>query len=240
MIARAQDKRVWLAGGAALAVLIIVIGWLAVISPQLSSAKTLRGEAESARAQNSVLAAKVAKLKRDNSNVGALKTTLRAALAALPFDSGLPTFTRQVSAQATENGVALTSITLGSAVATNPVATATTPAATTPAATTPAATTSTGTTATVPPAAAAAAPTAMSIPVTLLCKASSKHLLAFVKAIQVTGPRRALVSTTTLAAVGAGAGSIDESATMTIQLSIFTTPMNSAERAQLAKLLSAK
>lgn len=235
MIARAQDKRVWLAGGAALAVLIIVIGWLAVISPQLSSAKTLRGEAESARAQNSVLAAKVAKLKRDNSNVGALKTTLRAALAALPFDSGLPTFTRQVSAQATENGVALTSITLGSAVATNPVATATTPAATTPAATT-----STGTTATVPPAAGAAAPTAMSIPVTLLCKASSKHLLAFVKAIQVTGPRRALVSTTTLAAAGAGAGSIDESATMTIQLSIFTAPMNSADRAQLAKLLSAK
>lgn len=236
MIARAQDKRVWLAGGAALAVLIIVIGWLAVISPQLSSAKTLRGEADSARAQNSVLAAKVAKLKRDNSNVGALKTTLRAALAALPFDSGLPTFTRQVSAQATENGVALTSITLGSAVATTPVATATTPSATTPSATT-----STGTTATVPPAAAAAAPTAaMSIPVTLLCKASSKHLLAFVKAIQATGPRRALVRTTTLGSAGAGAGSIDESATMTIQLSIFTAPMNSADRAQLAKLLSAK
>ena len=107
---RAQDKRVWLAGGAAVALVIVAIGWMAVLSPQLSSTDTLRGDAGSARAQNVVLAANVAKLKRQNDGVGKLKATLRAALAALPFDSGLPSFTRQLAAQATSSDVALTTI----------------------------------------------------------------------------------------------------------------------------------
>ena len=117
MTPRAQDKRVWLAGGAAVAVLIVAVGWLAVISPQLSSAKALDAQADSARAQNGVLAAKVATLKRQNDNVGQLRTSLRSALAALPFDSGLPTFTRQLADQATESKVALSSITVGAAAA---------------------------------------------------------------------------------------------------------------------------
>ncbi len=231
-MARAQDKRVWLAGGAAVAVLIVAIGWLAVISPQLSSAKTLRVEADSARAQNSVLASKTAKLKRENDSVGALKTNLRAALAGLPFDSGLPTITRQFAAQATENKVALTSITFGTATSTTGPTAASTTAATTASA---------GSTGTAPSASAAAAPASvLSIPVTLLCKGTNKKLLAFLKAIQVNGPRRALVSATTLAGAGSTNGSIDKSANMTIQLSIFSAPMSAAARAQLAKLLSTK
>ncbi len=234
MIGQLQSKRFWLAGGAALALLIVVIGWVGVISPQLSSAKTLRESADSARTQNSVLAVKTAKLKKQNDNVGQLKTTLRTALAALPFDGGLPTFTRQLATQATQNKVVLSSITIGAATST---AAGTTPTAATPTAATPATTAPTTTTGAVP--STAAAPTAvMTIPVTLLCKGSSTNRLAFLRAIQVGGPRRALVTATTVA--GAGTVSVDKSATMTIQLSVFSTPMSAAARAQLAKLLSAK
>ena len=234
MNARAQDKRVWLAGGAVLAVLILAVGWLAVISPQLSSARTLRGQSDSARAQNAVLATKVAKLKRQNDNVGQLRTSLRNALAALPFDSGLPTFTRQLADQASESGVALSSITVGTAAAT--VTTATAPT------TTAAGSGTTAGTTTAAPAPAAAAPAAMvSIPVTLLSTGSNKGQLAFLKAIQVGGPRRALVISTNVGTGStAGGASIDKSSTMTTQLTIFSTPLDASARAQLLALLRAK
>ena len=224
MMSRAQDKRFWLAGGAALALVIVVVGWLAVISPQRASTSTLRGEADSARTQNTVLAAKVASLKRQNENVGKLKNSLRAALAALPFDTGLPTFTRQVAAQATQSKVSLTSILVGEAAAI---------AATAPTVPTTATPTAGGT---------ASAATVMAIPITLLSDGSGERQLAFLKAIQRCGPRRALVSSTTLGTSSStgSSQSIDKSATMTTQLTVFTAPLDAAKRAQLAKLLKAK
>ena len=81
----------------------------------------------------------------------------------------------------------------------------------------------------------------MAIPITLLSKGSNAHQLAFLKAIQVVGPRRALVAPPRWAAVlGGWRPSIDKSATMTTQLTIFSAPLDAAGRAQLAKLLSAK
>jgi hypothetical protein len=248
---RAQDKRVWLAGGAAVALLILAVGWIAVINPQLSSTSAVRGQADSARAQNAALTATVAKLKRQNDNVGQLKATLRAALAGLPFDTGLPAFTLQLADQATRTRVSLSSITVGSATATTTAGTTTTAGATTSTgtttSTTPATTAGTGAPASTAPAPAATAPAAgsatavMSIPITLLSKGTSAHQLAFLKAIQVAGPRRALVLSTILTGAGtSGQPSIDTSSTMTIQLSIFSAPLDAAGRATLTKLLSAK
>jgi hypothetical protein len=238
-MARAQDKRIWLAGGAGLAVLILAIGWLAFISPQLSSAKGLRGQADTARARNTVLTTQVAKLKQQNDNVGQLRTTLRSALAALPFDSGLPTFTRQVAAQATGDKVKLTSITVGASTAAGN--TASTPA--TPSTPTTGTGNTTGTT-TTPTTGTTSTPTSgtvMAIPVTLLSSGTNRNQLAFLKAIQVTGPRRALVTSTAMTSSSTtGAASIDDSATMTTQLTVFTAPLDAAAQAQLTKLLSAK
>jgi hypothetical protein len=242
---RLQDKRVWLAGGAAAALIVMAIGWVAVINPQLSSTHTLRGQADSARAQNTVLTATVAKLKRQNDNVGQLKATLRAALAGLPFDTGLPAFTRQLADQATQARVTLSSITVGSATSTGGTTAGTTTSAGTTTGPTPAATGAPAPTApasTAPaPAAAGSATAVMAIPITLLSKGTNAHEMAFLKAIQVGGPRRALVASTILAGDSTGGRpSIDTSSTMTIQLSIFSAPLDAAGRAALAKLLSAK
>jgi hypothetical protein len=244
---RAQDKRFWLAGGAALAVLILAIGWFGLISPQRSSTSSLRAEADSAQAQNTVLAAKVAKLKQQNDGVGELKTELRTALGALPFDTGLPTFTRQVAGQATRSKVALTSISVGTAATTAGAPAATTGTGTTGTGTTGTGTTGTGTTGTAGTGASGAGTaatgsgTVMAIPITLLSTGTSAHQLAFLKAVQVQGPRRALVSSTNLGGGSAGGGSaVGKSTTMTIQMTIFTAPLDAAGRKQLLKLLSAK
>ena len=46
MSARAQDKRLWLGGGAVAAVLIVLIGWFVVIDPELSAATATREQAD--------------------------------------------------------------------------------------------------------------------------------------------------------------------------------------------------
>ena len=245
---RLEDKRSWLAGGSVLGLLIVAIGWFVFIGPQLSSAKSLRAQAAAAQTENSVLAAKVAKLKKQNDSVGQLQATLRDALAGLPFDTGLPAFTRQVSGQATSSGVSLTSITVGTSPGGTPAGgtpAGGTPAGGTPAAPTPNSTTAgTGTTGTsttgTGTGTGSTSAAVMTIPITLLSKGSAKAQLAFLNAIQVSGPRRALVTSTTLSGTTSGSASIDKAGTMTTQVNLFTAPLSAAARAQLTKLLASK
>ena len=150
-------------------------------------------------------------------------------LAALPFDSGLPAFTRQFSNQAAQHRIDLTSISIGSI--SQATAAATTPTTTAPSSAASGSTPSAGTGAT--------AGAVFAIPVTIVSTGSAVDQLAFLKAIQVDGPRRALVISTALTpASGATTASIDASSTMTTQLSVFTAPLSSTAQAQLEKLLS--
>ena len=215
MSARTEDRRIWLGGGAILAVAILVLGWFVVVNPQLTTASSTRDEIESVRTQNLVLEAKNAKLKAQNDDVASLRDTLAAAVAQLPFDSGLPEFTRQVSAQATENSVALASIVVGAAAAVAGTTTSDTATATP---------TSTG---------------LVGIPVTLVATGTNAGQLAFLTALQVTGPRRALISSAQLAPVGGNeAAGADAQLTMTIQLTVFSAPLSPTAQEALQKLLS--
>jgi hypothetical protein len=214
-MSRLQDRRVWLGGGALTAVVIVASGWLAVISPQLSSASSLRDQAATVGQQNSVLQARVNRLKGENGKLGALTATLNQLLAELPFDSGLPALTRQLSSQAAHNQIALTSITVGSI---------------TPTTVTGAQPGGSGTT--------SAAGQTFAIPLTLVSGGSATHQLAFLTAIRVQGPRRALVASTQLVPLAtSGGASIDASCTMTTQLTVFTAPLSADQQAQLKKLL---
>ena len=108
-----QDKRLWLSGGAIAAVLIVLIGWFLVIEPELSAASSNKEQAENEQTQNVVLENKNGRLKAQNDDAATLRAGLAAALAELPYDSGLPEFTRQLSAQATECSVVLSSVVVG-------------------------------------------------------------------------------------------------------------------------------
>ncbi len=97
---RLQDKRFWLVGGAFAALLILVIAWFLLISPELSSTSDLKSQAASTREQNSVLQAKVAALKAKSTGLSKYTSALQAALLALPADSGAPRRRRTTSCSA--------------------------------------------------------------------------------------------------------------------------------------------
>lgn len=214
-MARPQSKGLWLIGGAGAAVVIAVAGWFGAISPQLSSTSSLQAQTQSAQDENLALQSKISKLRRESATLPLLTSELRNLLAALPSDSGLPQFTRQVTAQAARQGVGLTSITVGSISAANGKSTVG----------------GSGT--------SAADSNVFSIPVTLVSTGAATNQLAFLKAIQVDGPRRALVTSTQLTPSSGGNSKLPAGAsiTLTTQLSVFSAPLTPKQQAQFEKLL---
>jgi hypothetical protein len=229
---RTQDTRLWTIGGALATVVLAAAGWFMAVHPVLADTADVKSQTASTLMQNDIARTKVAQLAAQHAKVGALSAELRAAIAALPLDNGLPAFTRQLSAQASANHVQLGSVTVGSIapmVAT--AAAAATPAAT-PATTDPAATPAAPATGTADPGALVA------IQITVNSTGTATRQLAFLHAIRVTGARRALVTSTNLAV--ADGQSIDGTCTMTNQITIFSAPRSAAAQAQLQKLLNSK
>ncbi len=229
MGARSQDKRLWLGGGAVVGVVILLIGWFGVIQPELTAASAIRDQSESARTQNIALQANNARLKENNNDAGALRAGLSAALAQLPSDAGLSAFTRQLSAQATAASVSLTSVIVGAATPVTESAAAAT-------------TTDAGTTTTTATAAAATTSTGLvQIPITVTATGLGRHDLAFLRAIQWSGPRRALVTASQLSpSAGSAAAGINGPCTLSLTLTIFSAPLSPTAQAALEKLLSGK
>ena len=79
----------------------------------------------------------------------------------------------------------------------------------------------------------------VSIPVTLISDGTAADQLAFLHAIRVIGPRRALWSPRPHWPCGATTGttSIATSCTMTVSLTVFSAVRTEAEQAEYAKLL---
>jgi hypothetical protein len=189
---------------------LVAAAWLLVIAPQRSAVETLRSDTEAVELSNATLAATTAKLRQEAKGRGALADTLRAALAGLPPEDDLSEFQRQLTRQAKGRGVNLTGIVVGSA---------TEPGTVTPAA---------GGT-------AVAAPTVRAIPVTVVSTGTALQQLFFLRDIQELGPRHALVTSTSL--VPLGEGTIDTATTMTVQLTVFSSPLSEVTQAQLAEVL---
>lgn len=230
---RFQNRRVWLGGGGFAAVLIVAIGWFMFIGPELASTRELRDQAAATRQENSVLQLKVKSLQVKSGQLSRYTTELRAAALALPADSGLPAFTRQLSTQAAANRVTLTSVAVGGISAAAGAAPPVAPAGeTTPTEAAPAATTPTG-------AAPAAAAGLVAVQLTVQSNGTLAHQLAFLADVRLAGPRRALVTASQITpGVGAGASSIDGASSFSTQLTVFSAPQTPAQIAQLKKLLS--
>ena len=226
-----QNQRLWLGGGAGVMVLILLVAWFGLINPQLTSTASIRDQSDSAQMQNNVLQAKNNKLRKENDDVANLRAGLAAALAELPSDGGLPAFTRQLSAQATANSVTLTSVIVGAALPLAAVAAA--PAAPV---------TGAATTAPVTPVTpVTSAGGLVQIPVSVVATGLGKNDIAFLKAIQVTGPRRALVTASQLVPTGGSAATgIDGPCTLSLTMTVFSAPLAPAAQAALQKLLSGK
>jgi type IV pilus assembly protein PilO len=112
MGARHAD-RLWIAAGAMVVALLAVATWFLAVSPQHADAAALRSDTETARAQADDLRARIVKLTADKASLSVLTKALNARKDALPADSGVPAFLRQLQATGTAVGVDVSGVTVG-------------------------------------------------------------------------------------------------------------------------------
>ncbi len=194
-----KSHRVWMAGGTLTALLIAALAWFMVVNPELSNASSLRDQTTAAQDQNLILQSKLHKLQADNTNMDALVASLRQARLALPVDTDLAAFTRQLSGYASDSAVTISGIS-----ASQPLSTTSGKAA-----------------AGVPGTAVSPAGQLYALPVTVVIKGSAASDLHFLQAVQGTDKRAALVSSTQLTGDTTKAGSPMQ---LTIQLQLFVAP----------------
>lgn len=206
-----KSERFWLVGGALAAVVVAAVAWFAAIGPELANASSLDAQTADAQAQNVTLQVKLHKLQLDNSNMPALTESLQQARSALPVDTGIAAYTRQLSDYAGKNHVVVTGIN-----ASSPVSASAKP----------------GQPAT--PAAGTVAGQLFALPLTVIVKGAIADDLQYLKAVQAD-PRAALVSSAQLASDASNAGGVTQ---LTIQLQVYVAPQTpdvmSALQGQLA------
>ena len=223
-----KGDRLWLAGGTAAGLVISALAWFMVVSPELSNASSLDEQTLASQTQNISLQSKIHRLQADNANMDALVTSLREARTALPVDTGLAEFTRELSGYAAKYGVVINGIIAGEPTALDSGAPAAAPAA--------GAESTGGTAATTPPAAAAgAAGKTYALPLTVVVKGAPANDLRFLAAVQGPGKRAALVSGTQLTGDTTKHGGAMQ---LSIQMHLFTTPQAPGAVDELLKRLS--
>jgi Tfp pilus assembly protein PilO len=116
MGARHAD-RLWLAAGAVVIVLVAVVSYFLLVKPKFDETTALREETATAEAQAIDLRKRIVKLEAEKSKLSALKTALAVRQDALPSDSGVPAFLRQLQTSGSKVGVDVSGITVGTAVA---------------------------------------------------------------------------------------------------------------------------
>lgn len=218
-----QDRRLWIGGGALIAVILAAASWLLFIHPELSSASDLRSQRDDIVSQNDLAQGQNLRLEEQSHNLDSLKAKLTTALDALPPDSGLPAFTEELGKLAAATSVNLSSINVGAVTPANSPGGTAAPA--------PAATSTTGSTSST-----TGGTGQYSITVTVQSTGTLVHQLTFLKAIE-SGPRRALVTSSQITESGGSrVASVDSSASMTTQLTVFSAPMSTTEIKQLQSL----
>jgi Tfp pilus assembly protein PilO len=111
MGARHAD-RIWMIGGVIGAALLIAIGWFVAINPKNVEADDFRNQKESTETQLVVLRHRLSELQADNEKLPQYTATLKRNKAALPEDSGVPDFLRQLQDSGELVGVSVSAVTV--------------------------------------------------------------------------------------------------------------------------------
>lgn len=180
-----NHSKLWLIGSVLVTSVIVVLGWLLGIAPQLDSMNAANASRAAVQATNAGHVALLARLKHDFANLDALTTTADALAESVPSGSAMPALVDQLDAEALAAGLTLTGMTVTEAVAYAPIVpvAAMVPAATEAAATDAAATDAAPAPAVVPPAALAALPATSAV----ATEVSAANFAAFPLQVTVTG-----------------------------------------------------
>jgi len=115
MRARHAD-RLWMIAGIVVIALISVVSYFLLVKPKFDEVTALNEQTATAELQAGELRKRIVQLAADKSKLGTLKTALATRQDALPADSGVPAFLRQLQASAGEVGVDVSGVTVGNPV----------------------------------------------------------------------------------------------------------------------------
>lgn len=113
MRARHAD-RIWMIAGAVVILLLGLVSWFLLIRPQEIETDDLTLQTDTARSQAADIRKRIASLKKEQASLPKLRTTLKGYQDALPVDSGVPAFLRQLQAAGTDLDVDVSGITVSS------------------------------------------------------------------------------------------------------------------------------
>jgi Tfp pilus assembly protein PilO len=115
MGARNAD-RVWLYAGPAVIVLLAAATWFVLIGPKYTEASEVRAQVDDTQTQLISLRRKISDLDRQKAQLPRFKAALKVNQQALPSDSGVPDFLRQLQAAGDKVGVSVTGVTVAAPV----------------------------------------------------------------------------------------------------------------------------
>lgn len=104
--------RIWIFAGAAIIVALTVASWFLLINPKYVEAADIRDQAKGTRAQLVTLQRKLSDLQRDSSQLPRYRAALQKNQQALPLDSGMPDFLRQLQASGDKARASVSNITV--------------------------------------------------------------------------------------------------------------------------------
>ena len=105
--------RLWIAAGALVIALLTVVTWFLLVNPRAGEVDDLAEQTEVASLQAASLRKNTADLKAKQQNIVKLTAARDALQDALPSDSGVPAFLRQLQVSGTKVGVDVSGITVG-------------------------------------------------------------------------------------------------------------------------------
>jgi type IV pilus assembly protein PilO len=103
----------WLIAGVTVVALLVAVTWLRLVAPQRTDAAELREQTATTEMQATQLRTRTAQLAAAQTKIGELTRTRDARAAALPADSGVPAFLRQLQAAGTAVDVDVSGINVG-------------------------------------------------------------------------------------------------------------------------------
>jgi Tfp pilus assembly protein PilO len=109
----ANSDRVWIAGGAAVALLLLVLGYLLLISPQNADTAALGEQAAAEHQRVASLEKHLADLRKQNAHLDEYKAKLTADKLALPANPDSDAFLVELRAVADHAGVVVDSMSAG-------------------------------------------------------------------------------------------------------------------------------
>ncbi|SHH61590.1 type IV pilus assembly protein PilO [Jatrophihabitans endophyticus] len=219
-MAASRAERLHVGGAAVVALVIALVGWFLLISPQRSDSADVQDQTANAELQNTVLQGRINQLTAEKKKAATYGAALAKARAALPSTSDMAAFLRHVQSIGSATSTKVTSISVDAAKAVEssaPVVGATTSPTASASPTASSATDSSTT-------AAASGTGLYSVPISASVTGTQRNLARFLTELQSGQPRAVLLTSVTRGQDAAG-GSLTA---LQLEMQAFVAPETNA------------